>query len=121
MNKWPIFAGGSIRARVRAANSRVDAAAVRYEKAVLGALADSETALNRYANARIALDETQAARSQSATALELAKQRYEAGDDDRIAMLQAESAYAAADKAWVSTAQQSLEDYAALVKSLGGG
>jgi outer membrane protein TolC len=36
-------------------------------------------------------------------------------------VLQAESAHAAAERAWVGAAQESLEDYAALVKSLGGG
>jgi len=119
--RWPIFAGGSIRAQIRAANSRADAAAARYEKAVLGALADSETAINRYAAARAALEERAAARAQSATALELARQRYKAGDDDQVAVLQAESQYAAADEAWASSAEESLEDYAALVKALGGG
>ena len=118
---WPIFAGGSIRAQVRAADARADAAAARYEKAVLGALSDSETAINRYAAARTALEEREAARKQSAAALELTEQRYHAGDDDRVSMLEAQSAYATADRAWVSAAQDSLEDYAALVKALGGG
>jgi outer membrane protein TolC len=119
--RWPIFAGGSIRARIRSASARADAAAARYEKAVLGALADSETAINRYAATRTALEERAAARAQSATALDLAQQRYRAGDDDQVAVLQAQSLYAAADKAWVNTAAQSLEDYAALIKALGGG
>jgi NodT family efflux transporter outer membrane factor (OMF) lipoprotein len=119
--RWPIFAGGSIRARIRAASARADAAAARYEKAVLGALADSETAINRYAAARMALQDRAAARTQSATALELTQQRYRHGDDDLVSVLQAQSLYAAADKAWIYTAQQSLQDYAALIKALGGG
>src|SRR5690606_28992841 len=41
---WPIFAGGAIRANIRAAGARADAAAARYEQAVLTALSDSETA-----------------------------------------------------------------------------
>jgi NodT family efflux transporter outer membrane factor (OMF) lipoprotein len=118
---WPIFAGGSIRAQIRAANARADAAGARYEKAVLGALADSETAINRYAAARTTLDQREAARARSASALEMSRQRYQKGDDDRVTVLQAESAYAEADRAWVGAAQESLEDYAALVKSLGGG
>lgn len=118
--RWPIFSGGTIRAQIRAANARTDAAAAQYEKAVLGALADSETAINRYVAARSSLEERQAARARSAAALEFAQQRYKAGDDDRIAVLQAESLYASADKAWVSAAQEALEDYAALIKALGG-
>jgi outer membrane protein TolC len=51
----------------------------------------------------------------------LTRQRYQQGDDDRVAVLQAESAYAEAERSWVGAAQATLEDYAALVKSLGGG
>jgi outer membrane protein TolC len=118
---WPIFAGGSIRAQLRGAHARADAAGARYEKAVLSALADSETAINRYAAARTTLEQREAARARSANALDMTRQRYQKGDDDRITVLQAESAYAEADRAWVSAAQESLEDYAGLVKSLGGG
>jgi NodT family efflux transporter outer membrane factor (OMF) lipoprotein len=118
---WPVFAGGTIRAQIRGADARADAAGARYEKAVLAALADSETAINRYAAARMTLDQREAARARSASALDMTRQRYQNGDEDRVAVLQAESAYAEADRAWAGAAQESLEDYAALVKSLGGG
>jgi len=118
---WPIFAGGSIRAQIRGADARADAAGARYEKAVLGALADSETAINRYSAARTALEQREAARARSASVLDMTRQRYQNGDDDRVTLLQAQSLYAEADRAWASAAQESLEDYAALVKSLGGG
>jgi NodT family efflux transporter outer membrane factor (OMF) lipoprotein len=118
---WPVFSGGSIRAQIRGADARADAAAARYEKAVLGALADSETAANRYAAARTMLDEREAARARSAAALEMTRERFRKGDDDRVNVLEAESSYAATDRAWASAAQESLEDYAALVKALGGG
>jgi outer membrane protein TolC len=36
-------------------------------------------------------------------------------------MLQAQSLYANADKAWAGARQETLEAYAALVKALGGG
>jgi NodT family efflux transporter outer membrane factor (OMF) lipoprotein len=117
---WPIFAGGSIHARIRAADARSDAAAARYEKAVLGALADSETAINRFAAARASLDEREAARARSAQALELAQTRFRAGDDDRVSVLEAASVAANADKAWAGAAQELLEDYASLIKALGG-
>ena len=119
--RWPIFAGGSIRAQIRAADARADAAGARYEKAVLGALSDSETAINRYAAARTTLDERETARKRSAEALEITRQRFQKGDDDRVTLLEAESSYATAERAWISAAQESLEDYAALVKALGGG
>ncbi len=39
---WPVFSGGSVKARIRVANARVDQAAARYDAAVINALTDSE-------------------------------------------------------------------------------
>ena len=44
---WPIFSGGRIRAGIRAADARAEAALARYEKAIVAALSDGETAINR--------------------------------------------------------------------------
>ena len=60
---WPIFSAGRIRAQIRAADARADEAGARYEKAVLTALADSETAINRYAAATSQLADLDAARA----------------------------------------------------------
>jgi outer membrane protein TolC len=57
----------------------------------------------------------------AADALEMTRERFQKGDSDRVDVLEAESTYAAADRARVGAAQESLEDYAALVKALGGG
>lgn len=119
--RWPVFAGGSIRAQIRAADARADAAGASYEKAVLNALADSETAINRYVAAQNTLQEREAARAQTAQALGLVQERYRAGDDDRGSLLEAQAAYDAAVQVWAGAAQDALEDYAALVKALGGG
>ncbi|MGH8663754.1 MAG: efflux transporter outer membrane subunit, partial [Burkholderiales bacterium] len=118
---WPLFDGGRIRARIRAADARAGAAAVRYERAVLGALSDSETALNRLDSARRTREDTEAARRQSADALVLARQRYEAGEDDLIALLQAQSAYSTAERASVDARANELQALVALYKALGGG
>ncbi len=67
---WPVFAGGTIRANIRAADARADAAAAAYEAAVLGALSDSETALNRYAAAQRSQQDREVARQQSSEALD---------------------------------------------------
>lgn len=118
---WPIFAGGRIRAQIRAADARADAAAVGYEKAVLGALADSETAINRYAAARAAARDLDAARQQSAAALDLARQRYRAGEDDLVTLLTTQSQYSAADRAANRAHVAAFQAHVALVKALGGG
>ncbi len=118
---WAIFDAGRVRAQISAANARNDQAAARYTKAVLGALADSETAINRYAAAIATVHERDAASTASRTSLDLARQRYKAGEDDLLAVLQAETAYANADRGTAQARQSALETYAALIKALGGG
>jgi NodT family efflux transporter outer membrane factor (OMF) lipoprotein len=118
---WPIFAGGSIRANIRAAGARADAAAADYEGVVLSALADSETAINRHAAAELTQQDREAARQQTDEALTLARQRYRAGEDDLIVLLNAQSAYTVAEQQSIAARASTLAALAALYKSLGGG
>jgi NodT family efflux transporter outer membrane factor (OMF) lipoprotein len=118
---WPIFNFGRVRAQIRAADARSQAAAARYEKSVLGPLSDSETALNRYAAAGAERREREAARAQSAIALDLARQRYRAGEDDLLAVLDAQSAYSESEQAALIARAAELNALATLYKALGGG
>lgn len=118
---WPIFSGGRIRAQIRAANARADIAAAKYEQAVLGALADSETSLNRYDAALATASELAIARNRSEIALKLAEQRYQAGEDDMLMLLEARSHFHAAERAATRAELEALQSHAALVKALGGG
>jgi NodT family efflux transporter outer membrane factor (OMF) lipoprotein len=119
--KWAIFDFGQVRAQIKAADARADQAAARYTKAVLNALADSETAINRYAAAQATLAARDEARARSRAALDLARQRYQAGEDDLLALLSAQSAFTQADRNAASAHEAALEAYIALVKALGGG
>jgi len=118
---WALFDGGRVRAQIGAANARTDQATARYTRAVLAALADSETAINRYAAWGATMAERDAALAASARSLDLARQRYQAGEDDKLALLQAQSAYANAQRASFQAHEAAFEAYAALVKALGGG
>jgi NodT family efflux transporter outer membrane factor (OMF) lipoprotein len=118
---WPIFSAGSIRARVKAAGARADAAAIVYEKAVLTALADSETALNRYAGAAAQRRNLASACAHSGQALDLARERYQAGEDDLPALLQAQSDFSSAEQAAYSARAAELTALVSLYKALGGG
>ncbi|WP_295631239.1 efflux transporter outer membrane subunit [Novosphingobium sp.] len=117
---WAIFDAGKVRAQIGVANARADQATARFTKAVLGALADSETAINRYAAANATASERDAARNAARVSLHLARQRYQAGEDDLLALLQAQAAYSAADRAAVQAHEGAFEAYATLVKALGG-
>jgi len=118
---WPIFSGGTIRAQIRAADARAQAAAARYEKAVLGALADSEAAINRFLNARDALAEADASYTSEQAAFTLAERRARAGEDDRLALVRARQSLVAAGRRRDQAAAAQAQAAVALYKSLGGG
>lgn len=119
--RWPVFSGGRIRAQIRAADARAAAALVRYERAILNALSDSETAINRYAAAGRTRAERDAARAAAAEAVDLARRRYRAGEEDLTALLQAQIALTSADRLSIQTHAAELQQLGALYKALGGG
>jgi len=118
---WPIFSGGTIRAQIRAADARGQAAAARYEKAVLGALSDSETAINRFLNARVAAQDSDTALARQRAAFALVERRVGRGEDDRLALARARKSLLAAERGDSDAAARKAQAAAALFKSLGGG
>lgn len=119
--RWPIFSAGRIRAQIRAADARADAATTRYERAVLNALADSEIAINRFATTGRTRIERDQALEDAREAVELVRTRYLAGEDDLTVLLQAQSAYSAAERLALQAQAAQLQQLAALYKALGGG
>lgn len=117
--RWPIFAAGRIRAQVRAAGARADAAGARYEQAILTALAESETGINRYNAASAIARERRSAEQALATAAERAASRVAAGDDSRVTLLNARVRQLEAARAARASEAQRLIAYAALHKALG--
>lgn len=118
---WPIFSGGTIRAQIRAADARGQGAAARYEKAVLGALSDSETAINRFLNARIAAQEAGAALERERAAFSLSERRVASGEDDRLALARGRKAVLVAERRESDAAARKAQAAVALFKALGGG
>lgn len=118
---WPILDFGRIRAQIRASRARDAAAEARYEKAVVGALNESEGAANRFAKAAQAAGDAADAEAHERSSFELAELRFKRGEDDRLALERARLE-------WLQTRQtldDATADYAAaaiaLNKSLGGG
>lgn len=118
---WPIFAGGTLLAQLRGAKARTKEAAANYDKAVLGALADSETAINRYLNTGQALVAAEQALAHERESYRLAELRLARGEDDRLALARARlvrnHAETSAREARVAHASAAF----ALYKALGGG
>ncbi|WP_148276458.1 efflux transporter outer membrane subunit [Sphingobium sp. SYK-6] len=118
---WPIFNGGRARAMVRAADARAQAAAARYDAAVIGALADSEAAINRFDRSLVALTAARSAAARERAAHALAMRRVAAGEDDRLTQARAELALVAAERAQAAAQAEATEAAIALHKALGGG
>jgi len=118
---WPLFAGGSLLAKVDAAEAGERAALAGYEQAVLLALEDAEGSLMRYGKewqTLKRLQETEASRRQ---AFEIARLRYEAGEENFLTILDAERTLIAARNDIVSSETRVLTDLTQLYKALGGG
>lgn len=118
---WPIFSGGTIRAQIRAADARAQGAAARYEKAVLGALSDSEAAINRFLNARTTEAEASAALERERAAYALAGKRQARGEDDRLTLLRAREVLLSAEQRTNQAKAAKGQAAIALYKALGGG
>lgn len=118
---WPIFSFGRIRAQIRASDARAQGAAARYEKAVVGALSDSEAAINRFLNARAALEQAEAAAERERAGFALAERRAAGGEDDRLALERARQSLLATERSRDQARAAKAQAAAALYKSLGGG
>jgi multidrug efflux system outer membrane protein len=118
---WPIFQGGALRARIDLRQAEAREAAADYETAVLEALADAESALVRYLRkleTRAALGRAVADRQR---AVELAQKLFDAGEEDFLAVLDAERELLAAEDQHVLSETDSLLNLVTLYAALGGG
>ena len=118
---WPLFQMGTIRAQIRAADARSEAAAINYERTILTALNESETALTRYSRAVERVARTSAALAHATENESLAKKRYSAGEDNKLALMDATAATARSRASLASVKADALRQAVAAYKSLGGG
>jgi NodT family efflux transporter outer membrane factor (OMF) lipoprotein len=117
----PIFEGGALYHRQKAAEALYDQAKAQYRSAVLAAIqnvADTLQALQADARAYNAAAATEASTAESLT---IAKRQLELGQVSGVTVLTAEQAYQTARMARVQAAAARYADAAALFQSLGGG
>jgi len=117
----PIFDGGTLLHRERAAKAAFDQASEQYKSTVLIAfqnVADTLHALDQDAEA---LKAASAARDAAVVTLDLTKQQFQSGYINYLALLSAEQAYQQAEIALVQAQTNRYADTAALFQALGGG
>ncbi len=118
---WRIFDAGKIRFEVQAASARTAAATAVYERSVLEAFRDVETALVSYADTKVRRNELAAESDADREATDIAKLLYERGLESFLPVLDAERSLYAADDALAQSERDSALALVALYKSLGGG
>jgi outer membrane protein TolC len=117
----PIFEGGALLHRQRAAEASLDQAKAQYRSAVIDAfqnVADSLQALQADAAALQAADHAVAS---AKTSLDIAKKQLEVGETSRLTVLSAEQAYQQGLIGQVQARASRYADTAALFQALGGG
>ncbi|MET0263970.1 MAG: efflux transporter outer membrane subunit [Duganella sp.] len=117
----PIFNGGALRARKRAAEAAYDVAAAQYRSTLLTAfqnVADSLRALESDAAALKAQAESEAL---AAETLALAQEQYKLGAISYLALLDAQRSFQQAHISLVQAQATRYADTAALFQALGGG
>ena len=119
--RWPIFSGGRIRANIEVHDARQEQALLQYEKQILTALEEVETALSAHTRERSREASLRAAVDSTRRALALATDRYTSGLENFLSVLDAERSVYAAEDQLVRSEKNTAVTLIAVYKALGGG
>jgi NodT family efflux transporter outer membrane factor (OMF) lipoprotein len=119
--RWPVFAGGRIEARIAAQNARAKAAAAAFDRAVLNALADVETAMTSYLRAWDRRDMVRTEVDADRRAVALARDVQRAGGGTFLDVLDAERRMYEAEVRLAESEAAVVGDLIALYTALAGG
>jgi multidrug efflux system outer membrane protein len=121
MIQWSIFQSGALNARIDAARANSQSKVLEYEKTVLEALTDVETALTRYGQeleTRKLLEMGVQSRRKS---VKLAQKLFNAGEEDYLAVLDTERELTNSEDDLVVSETKTITNLIALYTALGGG
>lgn len=118
---WPVFAGGRIRANIQVQDALQEQALAAYEKTVLTALKDVETALVAYAKEQDRRKSLVEAVASNRQAVDLAMKLYLAGRTDFLNVLTAQRSLYVNEDALTQSTRTQAANLIALYKALGGG
>jgi NodT family efflux transporter outer membrane factor (OMF) lipoprotein len=117
----PVFEGGTLMHRERAARAAFEQAAEQYRSTVLTAFQNVADTLHALQQDADGLKAAAAAKDASGVTLDLAKQQYQTGYANYLGLLSAEMAYQQALINLVQAQSNRYADTAALFQALGGG
>jgi outer membrane protein, multidrug efflux system len=118
---WPVFAGGRILANIDLQNEAQIQVLNLYEKTVLQALAETETALVAYQNEKARYDLLSEALKHHKRSLELSQELYTKGLSDFLSVLDSQRSLYLAEELRAESEHDVIVDLIALYKTLGGG
>jgi outer membrane protein, multidrug efflux system len=118
---WAAFDLGRVRARIRAADARTEAALAQYEQRVLLALEETENALVDFTRQQARRDLLRASAQASEKAQNLARERYQFGVTDFLTVLDAERTLLEAQDRLADSETLTATAVVAVYRALGGG
>ena len=119
--QWNILDFGRNIAQIRSAQAGTSEAIAQYQRTVLSALQDAETALSRFAHQGSEVRKLESADAAARKAAELTRQRNTAGTVSVIDLLDVERQRLQTEQALVEAQGQLTNDYVSLQKALGLG
>jgi multidrug efflux system outer membrane protein len=119
--QWPIFQAGALRNAVRIQSAEAEEAAALYEQTVLEALADAESILIGYLREQETSRILREAVANRLRAVELARTLFNSGEEDFLAVLDAERELISAQDELVTSETDAVLRLISLYAALGGG
>jgi NodT family efflux transporter outer membrane factor (OMF) lipoprotein len=119
--RWPMLSGGRIRANIQVQDARQEQAVHQFEKAILNAVEEVETALLGHNQELRRLEHLRAAVAANRRALDLATDRYTSGLENFLSVLDAQRALYAAEDDQARSETSAMVSLIAVYKGLGGG
>ncbi|MGH8019171.1 MAG: efflux transporter outer membrane subunit [Opitutaceae bacterium] len=117
--RWNLFDRSALHNRIAAQDARTEQALVRWERAILGALEEAETAMTAFVREQSRRSSLQEAATQARRAVELAQFEYNEGLSDFQAVLDSERALAQLEDDLAQTGAAITIQYIVLQKALG--
>ena len=118
---WPVFDAGRIRSQIEVQNAVQEQAAILYEKTVLTALSDVESALIAYSKEQAHREALINAVTLNRKAVDIATRLYTQGFTNFLNVLDAQRSLLGSQDALVQSERSVATDLVSLYKALGGG